>query len=208
MFILFCPECGAEAQAPESMIGQLAECPSCKAYITIKQPSSSMASVNKLPPSLPTSVQSTKACPYCSETININAILCKHCRSNLTSGYPHMPQSTDGTISSLSGMETASGVIWIVIAILQIIMVYTIIAGVWNLIAGFSRFGLASKIRERSYDVPELYEGIGGLIAIAVINLLLGGVIGLAAVAFDFYIRNEVLKNRHLFTENYQLSQR
>jgi hypothetical protein len=38
------------------------------------------------------------------------------------------------------------------------------------------------------------------LVIIGIINLLLGGFIGVVLVGFDFYIREKVLTNSHLFT--------
>jgi hypothetical protein len=54
------------------------------------------------------------------------------------------------------------------------------------------------KIVARRADVPRDFEGVTGLIVIGIVNLLLGGVVGILCVAFDFYIRDCVLSNRHL----------
>jgi hypothetical protein len=40
------------------------------------------------------------------------------------------------------------------------------------------------------------------LIVIGVINLALGGVVGVVFVAFDFYIRDKILTNAYLFVES------
>ena len=87
------------------------------------------------------------------------------------------------------------------IAILQILSIILIIAGIWNLIAIISKWKLPKRILERDVFLPSEYESITGLIIILVVNLLLGGVLGVVLVGFDFYIRGLVLDNRNLFTE-------
>jgi hypothetical protein len=78
-------------------------------------------------------------------------------------------------------------------------MIVTIIAGVWNVIAAWSRFKVSPMIRQRDSRVPAFYEGITQLVIIGVINLLFGGVIGVLFVVFDFVIRDMVLNHQHLF---------
>ena len=45
-----------------------------------------------------------------------------------------------------------------------------------------------------------MFQDAGWLVTMAAVNLLLGGVIGLVFVAFDAYIRSQILKNAQLFT--------
>ena len=47
--------------------------------------------------------------------------------------------------------------------------------------------------------MPFDFEPIVGLVVIGLINLILGGVIGVAIVGLDFYVRDQVLSNRRLF---------
>jgi hypothetical protein len=56
-------------------------------------------------------------------------------------------------------------------------------------------------ILARDARVPAAYEGVAQLIIIGILNLLLGGVIGVLFVVFDFIIRDMVLGNRHLFDQ-------
>ena len=93
-----------------------------------------------------------------------------------------------------------SGVIWIVLGILQIISIFGIIAGAWNIYAGITRFRAADLATSRDYRTVKCFENISGLVVIAIINLLFGGVIGLILVGFDFFIRDKIIKNAHLFT--------
>jgi GYF domain 2 len=128
--------------------------------------------------------------------------------TDLFDGPPALParsgaQATDEVlIRRLADFERVSGIVWIVLGALQIALIYTAIAGVWNIIAGILRLTKVKMIKGRSRYIPQEYEPIRGLVVIAIVNLLLGGLIGLVFVAFDFYIRDKVLANRHLFNRN------
>lgn len=98
--------------------------------------------------------------------------------------------------------QKVSGWLWIAIAVVQIITVLGAIAGVWNLVVGITRILSAKKIRARHSDVPKMFEGVAWLVVIAIINVLLGAVVGIALVAVDFWIRDRLLKSAHIFTED------
>jgi ABC-type uncharacterized transport system permease subunit len=106
----------------------------------------------------------------------------------------------DRKARSIATYERASGIAWILIGVLQIAMVITILAGVWNIIAGVSRLRLAPAIERRHYSVPTAFDGIGMLVTIGLINLFFGAFFGVVMVAVDFVIRQIVLDNRDIFT--------
>jgi hypothetical protein len=103
------------------------------------------------------------------------------------------------TIRRIAAYEKISACLWLAIAILQVLSLWGIVAGIWNLMACYSRFQMVGRIRRREPSVPGDYEGILHLVALALVNLFLGGVIGAPIVVFDFVIRDKVLSNRHLF---------
>jgi hypothetical protein len=105
----------------------------------------------------------------------------------------------EATVRRIADYEKASGVLWIIIGVLQCLTLIGLIAGIWNIFAGVSRLRLSPLILQRHPGVVAAFEGIGQLIVIGVINLFLGGLIGVAFVIFDFVIRDMVLRNRHLF---------
>lgn len=105
----------------------------------------------------------------------------------------------DDFIRRIADYQKISAILWLVLSIVQIFSVVAIIAGIWNLFASFSRFGMGEKIRRADPEVPSEYEGLGQLIVIGLINLFLGAVIGVVFVALDFYIRDQILKNKHVF---------
>lgn len=102
-------------------------------------------------------------------------------------------------VRRVADYQRISAILWLVISIVQICSLVGIIAGLWNLFASLSRFGLVKRIRAREPDVPSEFEGLGGLIVIGIINFFLGAVVGVAFVGLDIYIRDQILKNRHVF---------
>lgn len=117
-------------------------------------------------------------------------------------GYadPYAEARADETARSIATYERVSGVLWIVLGIVQVFSLVLIIAGVWNIIAGASRLGVAPAIQRREARVPHMFNGIAGLIIIGLVNLFFGAVFGLVMVAVDFYVRQRVLDNRAIFT--------
>ena len=115
---------------------------------------------------------------------------------------PRLPgrSGDDLLVRRLTDYEKISGALWVAIGIFQCLTVLGIIAGIWNVFAGWTRFKMSKRIFARDATVPADFEPIGGLIVIGIINLILGGVIGLVFVAFDFFIRDKVLSNAQVFT--------
>ncbi|HBF33219.1 TPA: hypothetical protein DDW35_01520 [Candidatus Sumerlaeota bacterium] len=144
-------------------------------------------------------------CVHCGKQIADAAVLCVGC------GCPVTPLNSLETTGSLgeedaltfvrrvADYEMISAILWLVLAIFQIFSIVGAIAGLWNLFAAFSRFAIVKRIRQRDASVPAAYESMTQLIIIGVINLFLGGVIGIVFVAFDFFIRDQILKNKQVF---------
>lgn len=110
----------------------------------------------------------------------------------------------EATVRRIADYERMASIVWTVIAIVQILSVVAIIAGAWNLYAAWTRHQIVPHIRARHRDVPAAFESITGLVIIGLINLFLGGVIGVVDIVLDFVVRDHVLKNRHLFDREYE----
>lgn len=111
------------------------------------------------------------------------------------------------TIRRIGDYARLSGWFWIVLGIVQCLTIFLFyffgpVVGIWNIIAGISRLKMVGLIQQRDASVPARYEGMTGLILIGIVNLILGGIIGVVFVMLDFLIRDKVLTNRNLFTQS------
>jgi hypothetical protein len=72
------------------------------------------------------------------------------------------PQTDNGanTIQQIADYERISGYVWIVLGVIQIVTVIGIIAGIWNVFAGWTRLKIVPNILARNADIPESFEGI------------------------------------------------
>lgn len=114
---------------------------------------------------------------------------------------PQAGQSDDASVvRRLALYERLSGWAWLTLGILQILTVAGILAGAWNIFASITRIKKAPRIERREASVPASFESLTGYVIIGVINLVLGGVIGLAFLAADLFIRDQILKHRRLFS--------
>lgn len=111
-----------------------------------------------------------------------------------------MKTNAQNMIRRLADYERISGILWIVIAVVQICTIVGAIAGIWNIFAGRSRLKISKRIAECDRNIPKEFEPTSQLLVIGIVNFLLGGVVGILLVVFDFYIRDIVLTNAHLFT--------
>lgn len=103
-------------------------------------------------------------------------------------------------IRRIADYQRISAILWLVISIVQICSLVAIIAGLCNLFTSLSRFGAVKKILTRATDVPSEFEGLRQLIVIGIINFFLGAVVGVVFVGLDLYIRDQILKNRQVFS--------
>lgn len=103
-------------------------------------------------------------------------------------------------LARIADYERVSAILWLILGIVQVLLIVTIIAGVWNIFAATSRFKMSPLIRARDAGVPAAYEaGLVQLVILGALNFFLGAAVGVVFVIFDFYIRDLVLKHRHLF---------
>lgn len=126
-------------------------------------------------------------------------------------------ETTQEIIDTIRKLEMASGIVWSIIAGVQILtavlclivpfltfsieMMALLIAGIWNILAALSRFNRVKQVQARRASVVKSYESVTPLVIIAVVNLVLGAVIGALWVIIDFILRDKVLRNRHLFDQ-------
>jgi len=117
-----------------------------------------------------------------------------------------MRQTPEGNesalLESLSIYAMISGIAWTVLALAQICTCYLAIAGAWNLFIAITRFLLIERIKARDVKIPAEQENLALPVATCIVNLILGGVVGIAIAAFDFYLRSQILEKRWLFSND------
>ncbi len=146
-------------------------------------------------------------CRGCAKEIHETAPVCPACgapqfgvRQGFFASAAGQSIDTEATfIRQIAEYEMISGYIWIALGCVQILSIVAIIAGIWNIFAGRSRIQMSKKIKIRDPSVPTEFESVSDLIIIGVLNVILGGFIGIIFVGFDFYIRDKVISNSHLF---------
>lgn len=154
-------------------------------------------------------------CKSCGATISNNDGYCESCGVKLTSvgqlgseggGVVILPNETTGW---LSRRVQANGVVWLLIAIYQILAgiplavagygVLMIACGIWNIVQSVKDVKFAKQIR--ACDNVDLARSIiraidrskSGTIVFLFINLFLGGVLGVIGCIFWLALRSKAL---------------
>ena len=108
---------------------------------------------------------------------------------------------------NISKKEMTGAIIWIVLAGIQILLGITfidyywvtLIIGIWNLINGIIRITRAGRVEERQNTIVEEYEtSLTSLIIFLIVNIFIGGLIGVIGVIYDMITRNYVLNNKDI----------
>ncbi|MDR3481015.1 MAG: hypothetical protein P4L91_09905 [Burkholderiaceae bacterium] len=146
-------------------------------------------------------------CRGCGKQIHETAPTCPECGApqhivqhySQTSGNAQSYDADANLVRQIADYERISGWLWIVLGVIQVISIVGVLAGVWNIYAGWTRLRIAPAILARKAGVPQAFESVTGLVIIGILNFVLGGVVGLICVGFDVFIRDKVLSNRRLF---------
>ncbi len=126
--------------------------------------------------------------------------------------YADTIQFPNRVTNTISTLVTISAVIWILIAIYQIIVgfvllifgvgIVTLGCGGWNIYACIKNFKHAGFVRNcdsvyRAQRIVKSYEdSLGSTIIFLFVNLFLGGGLGVIGAIFDLILRAYVLKHR------------
>ena len=104
---------------------------------------------------------------------------------------------------TLSEREKIAAIIWLVIGIGQCLSGVLIISGAWNIYAAITRFKQSKAVLTPWKGIVSNYDSwMTNIIIGLVINLVFGGVIGVAGSLYDmFAVRNFVLSNKQVFEE-------
>ena len=99
----------------------------------------------------------------------------------------------------VSKMRTES-IIWIVIAIFQILSLVGIVCGIYNLVVSIMNLNTAKRIREYPVGVVRSFEPMAGNLIIMCLNIFLGAFIGIVGSLYHIFgVRGYVMDNRDAF---------
>ena len=110
-------------------------------------------------------------------------------------------------LQKLSQRLKINGIVWIVIAVLQILLgltgqIWTLVVGVLNIIGAVSDMNQSTRVLTDPTGIVSKYEPIGGAIVVLIYNLLIGGMIGVIGSIYYFVaIHGYVMEHKQAFLE-------
>lgn len=141
-------------------------------------------------------------CYYCGSSLIEGAAICVKCGCAAIENTNAIVSAADKEqyYRKLSEYEKISGIIWLVIGIIQVCTIIGIICGIWNIIIAIQRLNYSKELLKKPTNVVKVFENqLTGLIIILVLNIFLGALIGIAGAAFDFFVRDYVLSNKEKY---------
>jgi hypothetical protein len=114
----------------------------------------------------------------------------------------HQQQADERLVRKLAGRFRIVNIAWIVLSILLVGTVVGTIAAAWNIYVISQRWKVPAMIEARDPRVPSLFgNDTGWYVTMLVVNVALGGFVGALLIGYEyFFLRSEVLANRHLFS--------
>lgn len=152
-----------------------------------------------------------KICAHCGNAMMDEAKFCVNCgtQANGYSNYTYQSQQNRNFFDNSQMLrqnigirETVSGIIWICVGGIQTLISifafwYLIFVGIWNIVFGIKRVNKKDKLLYMSID--EIYNDyssrLASIIVFLVLNVLFGGIIGVAGAIYDLVVRNYVIQN-------------
>lgn len=134
-------------------------------------------------------------CPYCGSPYVVTI------RTKAETKKQRIPLSGSAAVAAkVRRWEVVLNVVWIVLGVLQCVTLYAAAAGVWNIVNAAIGLRNVRNIQPGNpHVVPYFDQRKVWLIVLAVVNLVLGGVVGVVLVLGDWYLRDYVLRNRSAF---------
>ncbi|MBQ9859817.1 MAG: zinc ribbon domain-containing protein [Clostridia bacterium] len=149
-----------------------------------------------------------KFCTHCGKELLDAAVICPGCGCAVE-GQGGVPGVTaaDGNalLTKLSERVKTNGIIWLVIAVLQMIggLVFNwflLVVGVLNIVSAIKDLQSSKTIPQNPVGIVKNAEPLTGPIITLVYNLVIGGIIGVAGSIYYFIaIRNFVMENKETF---------
>ena len=145
-----------------------------------------------------------KYCTKCGKELFDEAVYCPGCGCAVAAA-PSASNCTDSLLTKLSERIKINGIIWIVVAVLQIIIglsgtLLPLIVGVLNIISAVKDMNYSKAVLENPNGIVSNYESLTSPIITLVYNLVIGGVIGVVGSLYYFIaLRGFVMENKNAF---------
>ncbi len=150
-----------------------------------------------------------KYCTHCGKELLDEAVICIGCGcATATERRIAVDAAAQrNLVEKLSSKVMTNGVIWIVIAALQILAGlllnwFILIVGVLNLISAIQDISYSKTVLQDQTGIVNKYEPLAGPIITLVYNLVIGGLIGVIGSIYYFVaIRSFVMENKTAFAQ-------
>ncbi len=139
-------------------------------------------------------------CPYCSKVVYTITVKARSPQNEEAPPRSEPVSDTDKVAVKVRREEIITNVLLLLLGVIQCVMRYTAIAGVWNIVNAIiclHKLELIAAHNPRA--VSYFINRKKWLNAQGVINILFGGVIGIFLVAFEWRVRDYVIENRDAF---------
>ena len=140
-------------------------------------------------------------CNKCGKEIQGNVNFCNSCGNPLNG----VGNNAEKMLHQLSERYKINGIIWIVVAVIQIILGIFVnwiclIVGVLNIISAIQDIIFSGKMLKNPNGIVDKVRPLVGAILILIYNVIFGGVLGVAgSIYYLVGIRNFVMKNEGEF---------
>lgn len=149
-------------------------------------------------------------CSHCGSKVNPEAVICLNCGCAIYSqtsrnGLRQDTKPSQELVDTITQRIHINGIIWIVIAIIQIFIGLAfqwvvLIVGVLNLLSALSDLKFAKDFSAKPIGLVKRVKPLVGAIIVLIYNLLIGGVIGVAgSIYYLIGVRQYVLENETSF---------
>lgn len=146
-------------------------------------------------------------CTHCGKEIMDDAVICVGCGCAVKSNAAESSVDTDGLLYKLSQRINTNGIIWLVIAICQIIMGIlanwlVLVVGVLNIVSAIKDMNYSKTIVDNPVGIVRNFERLTSPIIVLVYNFFIGGVIGVIGSLYYFIaLRGFVMEQKEAFLE-------
>lgn len=146
-----------------------------------------------------------KYCTKCGRELFDEAVICVGCGCPAGATPVQTILRTNDLLHKLSERIKINGIIWIAIAVVQIIIGicgawFTLIVGALNIVSAIKDMNYSKTVLENPNGIVNSYESLTSPIITLVYNLVIGGVIGVIGSLYYFIaIRGFVMENKNAF---------